>query len=171
MALEKIKETLEKREIVRGEVDQRRIELMQQRALGVDLNILVQTLSVKYNRSAKTVYNDWRTRRKWAPKLLGLEDGESIIVDIVTLLNWLKRRGVMEVLQGDSSSNRIGAIKAVKDIVMNLYDIVSSTGLVKLSPRKVDVKISHDITSLLSEYESIFEPKTVETQPLQENNS
>lgn len=35
----------------------------------------------------------------------------------------------------------------------------------------VDVKISHDITSLLSEYENIFESETVEAQLIQENNT
>ena len=122
-------------------IDERRAELIQQRVLGVELRDIVKALSAKYRCSPKTIYQDWRLRRKWGPRLVGMEDGDSLTVDIVALLNWLKRRAVMEVMQGDNSAARIGAIKAVKDVARDIYDIAKETGKIKIVPEEMKLRL------------------------------
>ena len=128
-------------DVLGRQIDERRADLLQQRVLGVELKDIVKALSAKYECSPKTIYQDWRLRRKWGPRLVGLEDGDSLTIDIVALLNWLKRRAVMEVLQGDNSAARIGAIKAVKDVAKDIYDIAKETGKIKIVPEEMKLKL------------------------------
>ena len=143
MSLEQVKQLsqAEKAELLERPIDQRRAELIEQRALGVEMREIVRSLSGKYECNPKCIYDDWRERRKWAPKIIGLEDGESLTVDIVTLLNWLKRRAVMEVLQGDNSAAKIGAIKTVRDVAMGIYEIAKDTGKIQVVPAEMKLKL------------------------------
>ena len=124
-ALSEIKEILER------PIDVRRMELLTQRALGVPLRDIVEDLARKHKVAEKTIYSDWRIRKKWGPKLLEIDDGDNATLSIHTLLEWLKRRSVTEVLQGDNSAARIGAIKTAESIAMDLYDIFKDTGKIQ----------------------------------------
>ena len=134
-------EKLEMSELMAKPVDERRVELIQQRALGVELKDIVKSLAAKYKCSPKTIYHDWRRRRLWAPGLLGMDDGETLTIDIVSLLEWLRKRAVLEVLQGDNSNARIGAIKAARDVLHDLYDIAKDTGKIKITPEEMKLRV------------------------------
>lgn len=140
-AVKETLETFEKTGGVRGALDERRVEMLRLRAQGVQLSQVVKQLSVKHSVTIQALYTDWSKRARWGPRLIGLDDSESMIVDLQTFLNWLKEKTVLEILSGDSSSNRIGAIRTAKDIAKDIYVIAKDTGKIGKVPEAYDILI------------------------------
>jgi hypothetical protein len=121
---------------------ERRSKFLRQIGQGVPLNETVNSLSVEYEVSQRALYQDWQHRSKWANQIVGLDDPDSFVMELIDFLKWLRQRSVLEVLQGDSSANRIGAIRTAISVIQQLFTIAEATGKVQ----KVPAELHQDIT-------------------------
>ena len=119
---------------------ERRSKMLRQIGLGVELSIVVSDFSREYGVTQNAIYKDWEQREKWAGDVAQLEDPEAMVAELIHFLKWLKRRSVLEVLKGDSSSNRIGAIKTAESIASRIFDIARATGKIATVADQVEHK-------------------------------
>jgi len=78
----------------------------------------------KYNVSERQIYYDWRNRKKWLPTLLSIEDPHSFFLDIISKHDELRKLAVLEFLKTPPGSTaRIGTLRLIRDINMDLYEI------------------------------------------------
>lgn len=142
---------------------ERRIKMMGDHVLGVNKPEIFRSLAIEYGVSYHAIYKDFQRRGKWLVDVLEVRDSRIITLDIVALLHWLKRRGVMEVMQGKTGATRVGAIRTVADIATRIYNILKDSDI------EMEIDVQDDVTQLLEEYKDIYEEETGETYPLQEN--
>lgn len=116
---------------------ERRTKMMRDVVLGVDKPEIFRSLSIEYGVSYHAVYTDYKRRERWQHDVLDIKDSKTLALDLVALLHWLKRRGVLEVLSADNSNARIGAIRTVADIASRIYTILKETGLIKELPTEL----------------------------------
>lgn len=136
---------MEKIAILMPPIDQRRIEMLTLKATGIPNANIVQTLAEKYHVKPKAIYEDWRKRGKWAPRLVELDDSEGLIADLVIFLKWLQKRAVKEILDGDNSSSRIGGVKIAAEIARFIFEIAKDTGKIKIVPKQMEVEQTVDV--------------------------
>ena len=121
---------------------ERRGKMLRQVGQGVSLNETVDVLSREYEISENALYKDWQNRNKWASDIVGLDDPDSFVMEIVDFLKWLRQRSTLEVLQGDSTANRIGAIRTAVDVIKTLYTIAQASGKIKKPEGLIERDIS-----------------------------
>jgi len=103
----------------------RRAEIVKLKSLGSRLHNIVKDLARKYNVSERQIYYDWRNRKKWLPTLLSIEDPHSFFLDIISKHDELRKLAVLEFLKAPPGSTaRIGTLRLIRDINMDLYEIV-----------------------------------------------
>jgi len=102
----------------------RRAELVKLKSIGSQLHDIVKSLAVKYGVSERQIYHDWKQRKKWLPTLLSIEDPHSFFLDIISKHDELRKLAVLEFLKAPPGSTaRIGALRLIRDIDMDLYEI------------------------------------------------
>jgi len=102
---------------------ERRREMLRMRSKGLSLNVVVNDLSQKYDRTREALYKDWRRRKAWIKALLDLGDPEAVFLDILARHEDIYRMTVMECLQADNSSAKIGALRLLRDLNRDFYDM------------------------------------------------
>jgi hypothetical protein len=110
--------------------------MLRQIGQGVPLNETVNSLSIEYEVTENALYQDWKNRKRWTSDIVRLDDPDSFIMELMDFLNWLRQRSALEVLQGDSTSNRVGAIRTGIDVVRTLFSIAQASG--KITSQALD---------------------------------
>jgi hypothetical protein len=119
--------------------------MMRDIVLGVEKPEIFRSLSVEYGVSYHAIYTDYKRRDTWQSDILDIKDSRTLALDLVALLNWLKRRGVLEVLSADNSNARIGAIRTVADIATRIYTILKETGLIDKLPDELKEELNVNV--------------------------
>jgi hypothetical protein len=103
---------------------ERRQKLLKMRSMGVSLAEAVKDLSERYDVSTRTVYYDWRNRKKWIEAVLGIEDPEAFFLDLVANHGEIYRLASLEYLKGDNSAARIGALRLLRDLNRDMGEMI-----------------------------------------------
>jgi len=125
--------------------------MLRKHLMGVPLKLVVENLEEKYGAKAKQLYRDWERRDKWIPQIVRLNDP--------TLLHQLIQ-GVREVLpalnllvqQTENDSVKLGALKAIKEIYLDVLKVLQSIGVVEGKPANATVGLRTDPASFFKFY-------------------
>jgi hypothetical protein len=71
------------------------------------------------------VYQDWATRKQWLPLVLEIQDPEAFFYDILAQHREIYRLASLEYLKGDNSAARIGALRLLRDLNLDLIELMS----------------------------------------------
>ena len=102
---------------------ERRQEIRRLRGKGLPLNVIVNDLAPKYEVTPRAIYKDWKNRKHRIKALLSLGDPDAVFLDIVSRHNEIFRIAMVEYLSADNSSAKVGAIKLLRDLNRDLYDM------------------------------------------------
>lgn len=108
---------------MRENIVERRQKLLNMRCRGVSLSESVKTIAVEYGVSTRAVYRDWATRKSWLPSLLDLGDTETFFLDLICQHKEIVRLSTMEYLKGDNSNARVGALRLLRDLNLDLFEV------------------------------------------------
>jgi len=90
---------------------------------GLALNEVVRDLAAEYGVTRTALYIDWAKRDKWIPIIMDLDDPEKVFYDIAVAHKEIYRMAVKEYLTGDNSSARIGALRLLRDLNRDFYEM------------------------------------------------
>ena len=116
---------------MKGELIERRQKMVRQRAKGLPLNIVVNQLSQEYTRTKQALYKDWRNRKTWIKGILDLDDPETVFFDFYARHEEIYQMTVMEYYKADNSSAKIGALRLLRDLNRDFYEISITPHLLK----------------------------------------
>jgi hypothetical protein len=102
----------------------RRRELVKQRNLGMSLTDSVTILARKHHVTERCIYRDWQTRAKWLPALLEIGDPQAFFYDVVSQHRELQRFAALEYLKCEGENARIGALRLLRDLNLDLQDMI-----------------------------------------------
>jgi hypothetical protein len=109
----------------------RRTEMLMLSGKGVILGEVVKDLATKYDVSRTALYIDWAKRNKWIPTILELNDPEKVFYDIMVAHKEIYRMGVREYLTADNSNARIGALRLLRDLNRDFYEMSVTPHIMK----------------------------------------
>ena len=113
------------------ELVERRRKMVRKRAKGLPLNIVVNQLSKEYSRTKQALYKDWRNRKTWIKDILELGDSETVFFDFYARHEEIYQMTVMVYYQADNSSAKVGALRLLRDLNRDLYEISITPHLMK----------------------------------------
>ena len=116
---------------MQANIVERRRELLKLRSLGVSLPDAVKELASKFDVSARTIYSDWEKRKDWIGLFLDIGDPEAFSLDILSNHRQIYSFAVKEYLSADNSSARIGALRLLRDLNLDLNELVTLNGLLE----------------------------------------
>ena len=103
---------------------ERRQKLVKLRGMGLSLSETVAEICSEYKCSARTVYLDWETRKRWLRSVLEIEDPELTWLEVMARHRELQRLCLKEFLGGDNSASRISALKLMRDLDLDLLELI-----------------------------------------------
>lgn len=109
---------------------ERRQEMLRMKSTGLSLAKIIEDLSVKYEISVRGLYKDWAGRARWIKAILSMEDPEVFFLDVLATQKQIYNRAYMEYLKADNSNARIGALRLLRDLNKDLYEMVSLHDLI-----------------------------------------
>lgn len=104
---------------------ERRRKLVKELNLGSPLSEVVTALAASYGVSKQSIYNDYRRRKTWLPLLLEIDDPQAFFYDLLAKHKELYRMSSLEFLKADNSSARVGWGRLLRDLNMDLIELVS----------------------------------------------
>jgi hypothetical protein len=104
---------------------ERRRELIKNKNLGFSLSDVVTALASKYDVTEQAIYNDYRRRKTWLPFLLEIDDPQGFFYDLLAQHREIYRLCSLEFLKADNSNAKIGALRLLRDLNMDLIELVS----------------------------------------------
>jgi transcriptional antiterminator len=110
---------------VKLELLERRRELVKELSLGAPLVAVVKVLAQKFGVTTRTIRYDYAKRKHWLPILLEISDPHTFFMDLLADHKELKRLSTLEFLQADNSNAKIGALRLLRDLNMDLIELVS----------------------------------------------
>ena len=125
---------------------QRRGEMLNMIALGISLPEMVVTLSKKFGVSTQAIYIDHKKMHEWAAYVSMMHDGQAVIWVVVNALRRLIPRAWQSYTKANTSAERVGAIREMHSIYMDIMRVLINTGKIKVAPTKFDVE---DVTPYL----------------------
>ena len=124
----------------------RRSEMLNMVALGIPLAEMVETLAKKYKVSTVAIYIDHKKMHMWAAYVSTLADGRAVIWVVVNALRRLVPRAWQSYTKAQTSAERIGAIREMHSIYMDIMRVLINTGKIKATTPKLDIE---DVTPFL----------------------
>jgi hypothetical protein len=94
--------------------------MLKEKAHGNDLAQIVTHLAVKYDVSTRQLYRDWQHRGDWLDAIVGIGDPSVFFTELVATHLEVKRLAMKEYLTGDNSAARIGALRLIRDLTLDL---------------------------------------------------
>lgn len=108
----------------------RRRDLVKDRAFGVSLHDAVERLSLKYQVTRSAIYKDWKRRRTWLSAIVGIDDPTAFFLELVAAHLEVKRLAMKEYLTGDNSAARIGALRLIRELNLDLNQMLVTHDLI-----------------------------------------
>lgn len=146
---------------VREETKQRRLEMLKQLSLGFDKTEVLKTLAKKYQKSMQTMYVDYNTMATWAPIVTALDDGKGITYVILQGLKGLIPRAWDTYTKAATNAERIGAIREMRAIMLDILKILVAVGKVEKVYDK-GFESDADLSELLKNFDAIFQEEATQ---------
>jgi len=102
----------------------RRQEMLKLKSTGMSLVTIINDLSVKYDITRRGLYLDWGNRKRWIKGILSLEDPETFFLDVLTTQKEIYKHTFLEYLKADNSNAKIGALRLLRDLNKDMYEMV-----------------------------------------------
>lgn len=119
---------------------ERRVSMLNSISKGVDLKVVVESLSAKYGVKPKAIYQDWEQRDKWLPQIVQFQD-EGFVYKLINGMEQIIPSAWYEYATADNSSARVGALKLAKETYMDLMRMLESLGLIPKEPMRIQQRI------------------------------
>ena len=142
---------------MRMDLLERRQKMVKRRAVGVSLAEVVKELALEYQVSHRALYHDWMIRKKWLKTLLEIGDPETFFLDLVSSHREIYRWASLEYLKGDNSNARIGALRLLRDLNKDFYEMIVPRHIIQTT--KSEVKVEHterEIQDILRGLDDVF---------------
>jgi hypothetical protein len=104
--------------------------MLKQRGMGVPLSDTVKNLSETYGVSRRAIYYDWQRRTAWMRALLEVGDPEQFALDVIAHHLEIRRFATLEYLKGDNSAARIGALRLIRNLNLDLNEMLVTQDLI-----------------------------------------
>jgi hypothetical protein len=117
--------------------------MLKLRSKGLALNFVVNDLCRKYKVTPQCLYRDWRNRKSWLPDLLDYGDRETVFLDILARHEDIYKMTVREYLQGDNSSARVGALRLLRELNLDFYELSVSSDIMTRLERLEEEAAKH----------------------------
>jgi hypothetical protein len=114
---------------VKANLVQRRQTILTEKALGHNLCEIVSHLADTFNVSKRQLYRDWQHRNRWLDAIVGIGDPVAFFLELVAAHQEVKRLAVKEYLTGDNSAARIGALRLIRDLTLDLNKMLVTRDL------------------------------------------
>jgi hypothetical protein len=111
---------------VQAKILERRRDMVKHHNAGISLADSVQLLASKYGNTTSTLYADWSKRRQWLKVLLSIDDPETFWLDVIATHRDLQRLATLEYLKGDNSNAKIGALRLLRDVNLDMADLLEN---------------------------------------------
>jgi len=105
--------------------------MLRQLFCGLDLVDVVKDLASRYHVTPRAIYRDHAIRKEWMPSLLGLEDPDVFLMDLLASHQELRIQALEAFVDADNSSSRVGALRLVRDLNLDLYQLVTGRTILK----------------------------------------
>lgn len=122
---------------------ERRQEMLRMKATGLSLAKIINDLSVKYEITRRGLYADWAARARWIKALLSLKNPELFFLDCLANHKQIYNRAYMQYLKGDNSAAKIGALRLLRDLNRDMYEMVSVHDLI-IRIEAVEAKVGEE---------------------------
>jgi len=91
---------------------------------------IINDISQKYNITPRGLYQDWAGRARWIKAILSLKDPELFFLDCLSTHREIYKRASIEYFKGDNSAAKIGALRLLRDLNRDLFEMVSVHDLI-----------------------------------------
>jgi hypothetical protein len=105
--------------------------MVKQQVLGISLQHTVEQLSHEYHVTKSALYKDWKQRSHWQEVILGIQDKYQFFLDLLSTHKEIYQFAVKEYLTGDNSNARIGALRLLRDLNLDLEKMVVTKDLIR----------------------------------------
>jgi len=109
---------------MKADLIERRQKLLSLRGMGISLADAVKELATQFSVSTRAVYLDWSNRKDWLESIIDLKDKDNFFMEILAGHKEIHKRAVAEYLHGDNSASRIGALRLMRDLNKDLFEMV-----------------------------------------------
>lgn len=104
------------------DVVSRRLELLRLDGLGVNRVEIVKQLSPKYGCAERTIYNDFETRSRWQPSLLGISKAEDVSCKVVNRFEQIYAQASKRVVSSPNPNVQISALQLMSSVNSKLAE-------------------------------------------------
>lgn len=123
---------------MRDELLERRSEHLNMVGLGVQLLEIVKTLAAKYKVSTTAIYIDHAKMHEWAAYVSIMKDGKAVAYVVLNALRRLVPRAWKSYVEASTSAERVGAIREMRSIYMDIVRILINIGKIPRVPEKFE---------------------------------
>jgi hypothetical protein len=129
-------------------------DLLQMEGQGFTRAETVQYLADKHHVSTKLGYYYFKTRARWQPEILGLEDAKDGYHQTLNRLEYIYRRFSVIATTAPEYSNRVGALKGMLETVRTKAEITGVLGPTTPILNIGDERLDAEVFKTLSEEEN-----------------
>ena len=104
---------------------ERRQKMVKLRASGLSLTKVIKDLAAECEVTTRALYYDWKHRKTWLKTILELKDPETFFLDLLSKHKEISRLAMLEYLQADNSNAKIGALRLLKEINKDFFEMVT----------------------------------------------
>ncbi len=149
------------------EIVQRHTTLLKAMAYGRRLPTnIIKELAPKIPCSESTLWKDWRSRRRWAPKILELDTrgSENAVIDMFNSMD-LVEENLMEIGLDDKNQKAFTRIVALNNLSLHIernIKLRQDLGMLTRAPTELEVRSLADagsISTVLKELRPLIESK------------
>jgi hypothetical protein len=105
-----------------------KLDLLQMEGQGFNRAEIVEQLAEKYNVSKRLGYYYFKTRARWQPEILGLEDAKDSYHQTLNRLEYIYRRFSILSSNAPEASNRVGALKGMLEALRTKAEVTGVLG-------------------------------------------
>lgn len=107
----------------------RRQKMLELHGKGLSLAETVKIVEEEFDVARRTLYHDWRNRKEWISSIVDLGDSETFFLEVVNSHREIYRMAVMEYLRCDNSSAKIGALRLLRELNLDLQEMIVTRDL------------------------------------------
>ena len=96
----------------------------------MSLSDTVEHLSLKYQVTRSAIYKDWANRGRWLDTVIGIDNPTVFFKELVAAHLEVKRLAMKEYLTGDNSAARIGALRLIRELNLDLNEMLVTRDLI-----------------------------------------
>ena len=148
---------------MKGQVLERRLELLKLEGNGLSSPEMVKDLSIKYRVSERSIYYDLETKTLWQPVF---QETKNAYLKMINRHEQLYRKAMLIYVQAKSTRERIFAIHLMRAINKDMFDFLPRADRMVVHSQKT--KADARINDALKEYNAAL--KKAATENIQATN-